>query len=88
MRRFRLSTLMLKIVIAALGIGLVVQQQTATRREADLRAQLNEHKAELQAMKRAYGQQVKYIQDKLQQSAAIPAEPPRPVGFADPGRPK
>jgi hypothetical protein len=88
MRRFRLKTLMLLIVIAALGICLVVQQQTATRREAELRARLNEHKAELQAFKRAQGQQLKFFQDKLQQSAAIPAEARRPVGIADPGRPK
>jgi hypothetical protein len=40
MRRFRLSTLMLLIVIAALSLTLVVQQRQATRREAELRAQL------------------------------------------------
>jgi hypothetical protein len=34
MRRFRLSTLMLLIVIAALSIALVVQQQQVARREA------------------------------------------------------
>jgi hypothetical protein len=36
MRRFRLSTLMLLIVIVALSIALVVQQQRAGRREAKL----------------------------------------------------
>jgi hypothetical protein len=36
MRRFRLSTLMLLIVIAALGVALVMQR----RREADLQARL------------------------------------------------
>jgi hypothetical protein len=41
MRRFRLSTLMLMIVIAALGIALVVQQRRAARREAELLARLN-----------------------------------------------
>jgi hypothetical protein len=36
MRRFRLSTLMLLIVIAALSIALVVQHHRAARREAEL----------------------------------------------------
>jgi hypothetical protein len=36
MKRFRLSTLMLLIVIAALGIALVVQHGRAALREADL----------------------------------------------------
>jgi hypothetical protein len=38
MKRFRLSTLMLLVVIAALGIALVVQQRRAARREAELQA--------------------------------------------------
>jgi hypothetical protein len=36
MKRFRLGTLMLLIVIAALGITVVMQQVRAARREADL----------------------------------------------------
>jgi hypothetical protein len=40
MRRFRLSTLMLLIVIAALCIALVVQQRRAARREAELEGEL------------------------------------------------
>ena len=40
MKRFRLSTLMLLIVIAALGTALVVQQRRAARREAELQARL------------------------------------------------
>ena len=40
MKRVRLSTLMLLIVIAALGVALVVQQRRAARREADLQARL------------------------------------------------
>ncbi len=40
MKRFRLSTLMLLIAIAALCIGLVVQHHRAARREADLQARL------------------------------------------------
>ena len=40
MRRIRLSTLMLLIVIAALSVALVVQQRRAARREAELQARL------------------------------------------------
>jgi hypothetical protein len=40
MKRFRLSTLMLLIVIAALCITLVVQHNRAAQREAELRAAL------------------------------------------------
>jgi hypothetical protein len=40
MKRFRLSTLMLVIVIAALCIGLMVQHERASRREAALQARL------------------------------------------------
>jgi hypothetical protein len=40
MRRFRLSTLMLLIVIAALCVALVVQERRAARREAELQARL------------------------------------------------
>ena len=40
MKRFRLSTLMLLIVIAALGVGLVVRERRAARVEAELRARL------------------------------------------------
>jgi hypothetical protein len=47
MKRFRLNTLMLLTVIAALCIALVVQQQRASRREAELQSRL--HKAEIEA---------------------------------------
>ena len=40
MERFRLSTLMLLIVIVALAIALVVQQLRATRREGKLQAEI------------------------------------------------
>jgi hypothetical protein len=35
MKRFRLSTLILMVVIAALSVALVVQQRRAARREAE-----------------------------------------------------
>jgi competence protein ComGF len=40
MKRFRLSTLLLLIVIAALSIALVVQHVQTSRREAELQARL------------------------------------------------
>jgi hypothetical protein len=48
MKRFRLSTLMLLVVIAALSIALVVQQRRATRREAKLHAELQLRQGQLQ----------------------------------------
>ena len=36
MKRFRLSTVMLLVVIAALSLALVIQERRAARREADL----------------------------------------------------
>ena len=47
MTRFRLSTLMLLIVIAGLCVALIVQHNRAARREAELQARL--HKAEQDA---------------------------------------
>jgi hypothetical protein len=47
MKRFRLSTLMLLIVIAALSVALVVQHQRAARRETELRFRL--YRAEREA---------------------------------------
>jgi hypothetical protein len=40
MKRFRLSTLMLLVVIVALTAGLVVQSNRSARRETELRARL------------------------------------------------
>jgi hypothetical protein len=68
--RLRLSTVMLLIAIIALCIALVVQQQGAARRELELRAEVANHKAELQALRRLYGQQRKAIQDLLIESPA------------------
>jgi hypothetical protein len=95
MKRFRLGTLMLLVVIAAQGVGLVVQHQRAARREAELRvrvaefqARVAEHKAELQAMRRLYAQQHRYIQDKLQKSDVTIGDTPQQMGVAEQGRPK
>ena len=41
MRRIRLSTLMLLIVIAALCAGLIVQDRRSARRETELKAKLD-----------------------------------------------
>ncbi len=58
MRRFRMSTLMLVIVIAALGVAMVVQERRAARREAELRARLAEKDA-LVGWYRAYDSELK-----------------------------
>jgi urease accessory protein UreH len=42
LKRFRIGTLMLIIVIAALGTALVVQHNRALRREAELKAKIRE----------------------------------------------
>jgi Flp pilus assembly protein TadB len=42
MRKFRLSTLMLLVVIAALTIALVMQDRRAARREAELRMRIQD----------------------------------------------
>jgi hypothetical protein len=42
MKRFRLTTLMLLVVIAGLGFALLAQQRQADRREAVLRAKIKE----------------------------------------------
>jgi cell division protein FtsB len=55
MKRFRLSTLMLLIVFAAVFIAQVVQYREAVRRKAELQAQLAEavrREAELRAQRR------------------------------------
>jgi uncharacterized protein HemX len=47
MKRFRLSTLMLLVVIVGLAIALVVQQRRAMRREENLQAELQLRQGEL-----------------------------------------
>jgi hypothetical protein len=47
LKRFRVGTLMLLVVIAALGTALVVQNNRAARREAELQAQLARTRTEL-----------------------------------------
>jgi hypothetical protein len=47
MKRFRLSTLMLVIVIAALSIALAVQERRAARREVKLQAEIADLRARL-----------------------------------------
>jgi hypothetical protein len=61
MKRFRLSTLMLLIVIAALSIALVVLERRAARREEKLQAEI----ADLQASLPRY---LPYFQSETQRA--------------------
>jgi hypothetical protein len=75
--RIRLSTLMLLVVISALGIGLVLEQQMALRREIQFRLEeakfkLEEanYEAELQALRSLHVQERKAMLGKLSESDA------------------
>ena len=50
MRRIRLSTLTLLIVIAALCAGLIVQDRRAARRETELKAKLDSRGAAVERL--------------------------------------
>jgi hypothetical protein len=52
MKQFRLGTLMFLIVITALGFALLMQQQRAARREAELQARLNAAENKLSTLER------------------------------------
>jgi hypothetical protein len=54
MKRFRLRTLMLLVVIAALCMGLFVQHRRAARREGQLLAEMATKNRELAAMRFNY----------------------------------
>jgi hypothetical protein len=71
MKRFRLSTLTLLIVIAALGIALVVQQRRAARREAEQRARAAHREAELQ--NRMWMQETKHMIILIEKDADLEA---------------
>ena len=62
MRRIRLSTLMLLIVIAALCAGLIVQDRRAARRETELKAKLDSRGEAVERLM----QLVKGLQSQLQ----------------------
>jgi ActR/RegA family two-component response regulator len=70
MKRFRLSTLLLLVIIAALCNALFVQQKRAAQRETELRTQAVIHKAEVEIVKWRHVQQQKAIQDLLIESQA------------------
>jgi hypothetical protein len=70
MKRFRLSTLMLLIVIAALGIGLLVQQRRAAQREVELQARLAKVQAEQAVIESVLARQQKLLRTQLQKGNA------------------
>jgi hypothetical protein len=51
MKRFRLSTLLILIVVAALSLGLLEQGRRAGRREAELRLRIAEKDREIAEMR-------------------------------------
>ncbi len=57
MKRFHLSTLLLVVVIAALGLAVLEQGLRARRRESELRAEIarlvSDHRAEIARLKQA-----------------------------------
>jgi hypothetical protein len=69
MKRFRLSTLMLLVVIAALGSGMIAQEIRHRQREAEqqvrLAVQMQTHEMEILIMK----QEAKGLQAKLNRLA-------------------
>jgi hypothetical protein len=72
MKRFRLSTLLLLVVIAALSFALVVQERRAARREADLefRYAVMEHVLTNPVVLQMEGNQILQLEeDSLQASA-------------------
>jgi hypothetical protein len=68
MKRFRLSTLMLLIVIAALSIALVVQHRRAARREAELQARIQMLQDNFERMSIAY-KELQFNMERMSESA-------------------
>jgi hypothetical protein len=54
MKRFRLSTLMLLVVIVGLAIALVVQERRAARREVQLQAEIADLQARLRPLSASF----------------------------------
>jgi hypothetical protein len=84
MRRLRLSTLMLLIVIAAMSIALVVQQQRAVRRAAEQRNRAvrreKELIARLERQHSVYLSKLVAIEAKLKEARRHPGAEAKGVG--------
>ncbi len=81
MKRFRLSTLLLLIAIIAICSGLAVQYDRALRREAELRARLQQVKYDYTKLMKAYQVQMQVVktyqaqlQAARQQSSTAPPQ--------------
>ena len=83
MKRFRLGTLMLLIVIAALGIGLVVQQRRAARREAELQARLARVQSERAVIESVLARQQKRLGAQHHKGDASVGDRPKPGDAGD-----
>ena len=83
MKRFRLSTLMLLVVISALGIGLVVQRRRAARREVELQARLAKVHAEQAVIESVLARQQKRLRTQLQKGGATVGDARKPGDAGD-----
>ncbi len=88
MKRFRLSTLMLLIMIAALGVALAVQQRRAARREAELQARLAELQNEFAVMQMVLAKHEKFMLTKLQKPDATTRDTRKQSDTADERSPR
>jgi hypothetical protein len=88
MKRFRLSTLMLLIVIAAMGIGLVVQQRRAAHREVELQARLAKVQAEQAVIERVLARQQELLRTQLQKGDATVGDTRKPGDAGDQRQPR
>jgi hypothetical protein len=88
MKRFRLSTLMLLIVIAALGVAVVVQQRRAARREVELQAGLAKLQADQAVIEQVLVRQQRLLRTPLQESDATVGDRRKPADAADQRQPR
>jgi hypothetical protein len=88
MKRFRLSTLMLLIVIAALGVAVVVQQRRAARREVELQAGLAKLQADQAVIEQALVRQQRLLRTQLQKEDAAAGDTRKPLDGADQWQPR
>jgi hypothetical protein len=88
MKRFRLRTLMLLIVIAALGVAVVVQQWRAARREVELQAGLARLQADQAVIEQVLVRQQGLLRTQLREGDATVDDRRKPADAADQRQPR